>query len=59
MIDNYEDLSSTALVDTFSVEGSRAAGSATFIDLTAYDLALATGDPLPEPVAGTFAINCG
>ena len=58
VIANYEDLSATVRVDAFSVEGSRAAGNATFIDLRAYDLALATGDPLPEPVAGTFEINC-
>ena len=59
VVANYEALSATVRVDTFSVEGSRAAGSATFIDLMAYDLALVTGDPLPEPVAGTFEINCG
>ncbi|GBE23989.1 hypothetical protein BMS3Bbin02_00254 [bacterium BMS3Bbin02] len=59
VVANYEDLRDIARVDTFSTEGGRAFGTATFIDLMAYRLAVASGDPLPDPVTGTFDINCG
>ena len=59
VVAGYEDISGIARVEAYTVEGSRASGSATFIDLRAYDLAMALGDPLPDPVAGTFEINCG
>jgi len=55
----YEDLLDVARVETFSVEGSQASGSATFVDLTAYFFAAASGDPLPDLATGTFEINCG
>jgi len=58
-IANIDELSDVVRVDSFSVDGGRAAGTATFIDLDAYMLAGAVGDPLPDPVAGTFEINCG
>ncbi len=58
-IDNYEELRELVRVDSFSVVGARASGTATFIDLQAYMFAGALGDPLPDPVAGTFDINCG
>lgn len=59
VIANYEGLSGVARVETFSVEGGRAFGSATFIDLRAYDLAAVLEDPQPDPASGTFEINCG
>ncbi len=59
VIANYENLRDIARVNTFSTEGAQSFGAATFIDLMAYDLAAALGDPLPDPVAGTFDINCG
>jgi hypothetical protein len=59
VIANREDLADIARVDSFSTDGGRAFGTATFIDLMAYDLATVSGDPLPDPVTGTFDINCG
>jgi hypothetical protein len=46
-------------VDSFSVSGSSASGSATFIDVDAAFVALAEGTDPPEPVTGTFEISCG
>ncbi|VAV93729.1 hypothetical protein MNBD_ACTINO02-1292 [hydrothermal vent metagenome] len=59
VIANYEGLGDIARVDTFSTDGGRAFGTVTFIDLMAYQIAAASGDPLPDPVTGTFDINCG
>ncbi len=59
VIADYEALRETVRVDAFTVQDGRAFGSATFMDLRAYDLAVVVGDTLPAPVAGTFDINCG
>ena len=46
-------------VDSFSVSGSSASGTATFIDVNAAFVALAEGTDPPEAVTGTFEISCG
>lgn len=46
-------------VDSFSVDGSSASGTATFIDLNAVLIATAGGTDPPQPVTGTFEISCG
>ncbi len=58
-IANYEELRDIVRVDSFSTTGVQASGTATFIDLQAYMVAGGSGDSLPEPVTGTFDINCG
>jgi hypothetical protein len=46
-------------VQSFSNEGRRASGSATFVDLNAATTAQINGEDPPEAVPGTFEISCG
>jgi hypothetical protein len=54
-----EDYAGVAVVDSFTVDGSSASGSATYIDDQALVQARADGTPIPEPVGGSFEISCG
>ena len=45
-------------IDTIAVEGGRANGTATFIELRAYEEASLTNGTYPSPVFGTFRIRC-
>ena len=46
-------------VTDFTNNGTSASGTAMFIDYTAFNVALASGRDAPEPVPGTFEIDCG
>lgn len=45
-------------VDSFTVDGNRATGTATFIDADAANNALFGNGEMPEPVTGTFEVVC-
>ena len=59
IIESLPDLVGKSQVDSFAVDGATATGTATFIDF--FQVQLAGGDQVddPEPVEGTFEINCG
>jgi hypothetical protein len=57
-VSDFDNLAGRSQVDSFSIDGSAGSGTATFTDFMAYQFG-ATGDPLPEPVTGTFEVNCG
>lgn len=51
-----EDLS---MVTSFSIDGSSASGTASFVEMRALQLAGASGEALPDAVQGTFEVSCG
>lgn len=48
-----------SMIDSYETNGIAAVGTATFMDLLALSRWRFNGDPRPEPVQGTFEINCG
>lgn len=54
-----EDYAGVAVVESYSVDGSSASGTATFIDDQGLVQARADGTPIPEPVGGSFEVSCG
>lgn len=46
-------------IDSYRNDGKSATGTATFMDLQALSNHEFNGGPRPEPVKGTFEINCG
>lgn len=59
IVESFPDLVGKSQVDSFSVDGSTATGTATFIDFFQVQLAGSGQVDDPEPVEGTFEINCG
>lgn len=59
IVESMPDLVGKSQVDSFSIDGATATGTATFIDF--FQVQLAGGGQVddPEPVEGTFEINCG
>ena len=59
LVESMPDLAGKSQVDSFAVDGATASGTATFIDF--FQVQLASGGQVddPEPVEGTFEINCG
>jgi len=47
-----------ARVDSFKVDGNRATGTASFVDVWRWQLSLGGSAPAPELVTGTFDIQC-
>lgn len=45
-------------IDSVTIEGGYAVGTATFIDTEAVSEAHRSGDPVPESMTGSFEINC-
>ena len=45
-------------VDSFTVDGNRVTGTATFIDADAARAALSGNGEMPDPVQGTFEVVC-
>jgi hypothetical protein len=51
-----EDYAGIAVIESYTVEGSSASGTATFIDGQGLVQARADGTPIPEPVSGSFEV---
>lgn len=45
-------------VDEFTVDGNRVSGTATFVDLNESDAFQGGAGDEPEPVSGSFSVNC-
>ncbi len=55
---DYPGIEGKSQVDTYAIDGAKAHGTATFVDLNAY-LAWQGGTSTePEPVLGTFEVDC-
>lgn len=54
--DAYPETNGATQVDTYTVDGSHASGTATFLEMHAYLEDTSAG---AQPVAGTFDIDCG
>jgi hypothetical protein len=55
----WPEFAGTSQVDSFTVDGASASGTATFIDDFGIQLFLAGQGDEPQPVQGTFAVSCG
>jgi hypothetical protein len=56
---DFDDYVGEAVVESYTVDGSSASGTATFVDDQGVVQARADGTPIPEPVSGSFEISCG
>jgi hypothetical protein len=52
-----DNIDGVSQVDSFSIDGGTASGTATFIDMRA--VTFAAGDALPDSVQGSFEVSCG
>ncbi len=59
IVESFPDLAGKSQVDSFAVDGATASGTATFIDFFQVQMAGTGQVDDPEPVEGTFEINCG
>lgn len=55
----YPELEGKSQVDSFSVDGSSASGTATFIDFFQFQLFQTGQVDEPQPVTGSFSVECG
>lgn len=59
IIEQTEGLDGKSQVDSFTIDGTTATGSATFIDFFQWQLYQGGQIEEPEPVVGTFEVSCG
>jgi hypothetical protein len=59
VVATFPDLAGMSQVDSFSVDGTSASGTATFIDFFQVQLAQGGSVDQPQSVQGTFAVSCG
>ncbi len=59
IVDSFPDLAGKSQVDSFSVDGTSASGTATFIDVFQVQLAQGGQVEEPQPMPGTFEVSCG
>ena len=59
VIESFPEYAGASGVDSYTIDGTSASGTATFIDL--FQIQLSAGGQVepPQPVQGTFEISCG
>ncbi len=55
---DYPDIEGKSQVDSYAIDGATATGTATFVDLNAYLAWQAGTADEPDPVTGTFEVDC-